>query len=82
MIRRSTAAKEVRVELEKTAGLSIIGVWDLGEDRHEHRKTFDLPAIFGHTLALSPAARQLMKRPCDCAREYIREVLEQRGIIR
>lgn len=82
VIRRATGAKEVHVALDKLEGVSIVGVWQSeSTGRVEYKKTFTPQMLFGHTLELTPGARQLVRRPCDCAREYIRENLQQRGII-
>jgi hypothetical protein len=82
VIRRATAAKEVHVELDKSKGLSIVATWvDRQGEEHKHAKLFGMETLFGSSLLFSPAGRQLVKKPCDCAREYIRELLTERGVL-
>ena len=83
VIRRSTGAREVRIELDSASGLSIVGVWYIGTGvrRYEHKKTFAFGTLFGESVHHSDAGRHLVKRPCDCAREYILEILEKRGVV-
>ena len=81
IIRRATGLRLVRIEGTPADGLSIIGSGYPPRVADEFKKTFSPHVLFGHTLESPPAARQLVKRPCDCAREFIREVLEKRGIL-
>jgi hypothetical protein len=82
VIRRATATKEVHVELDQSKGLSIVGTWvDREGEEHRHARLFQKEELFGPTLLLSPAGRQLVKKPCDLARQYIRELLTERGIL-
>jgi len=81
IIRRATGLKLVRIEGTPAEGLSIIGSSYPPRASLEFRKTFPPRVLFGRTFDGPPAGRQLVKRPCECAREFIREVLEKRGIL-
>jgi hypothetical protein len=84
VIRRATGAEEVRVEFTAAEGLSISATWAPSKASsviRTHKKTFAPAVLFGHSLQLPPPGRHLVKRPCDCARDYIQEILHLRGVL-
>lgn len=82
-IRRATGALEVRIEHEKSEGISIVGTWkNNGTAANVHKKIFAPSVLFGPSLLLPPSGRHLVMRPCECARAYIQEILQLRGIIK
>jgi hypothetical protein len=82
-IRRATGAREVELRIDGDGGFTVIGVWYVGTavERREDAVTFHPIDLFGYTLGLPAAGRQLLKRPCDCAREFVRKILERRGVL-
>ena len=82
-IRRATGAREIEVRVDPAGSLTIVGVWYIGTaiERREDTVTFAPDYLFGYSLQLPEVGRQLVKRPCDCAREYVRTILERRGVL-
>lgn len=46
-----------------------------------YRKEFTRALVFASTMHLSPHAWAIEKRACDYAQDFVREVLQKRGIL-
>lgn len=46
-----------------------------------HEQLFSRAFVFGPTLTGSPLAYRVQKRACDYARDFMREILAQRGAL-
>lgn len=75
VIERSTGSK-VTVQCEG-AQIVLVATWN----NKNYKKTLTRDVLFGRTTVMAPEARALQQRPCQYARAFIRELLEQRGVI-
>lgn len=77
-IQRATHASAVSCT-RGPEGVTIRAIWE--KPTRTYEKVFPLERLFGRTFHLSVEAHEVEKRPCDYAREALREILEQRGVL-
>lgn len=82
-ILRATHAHEVSVVSGNMLGEFEIQVRGVSKNQEPWGAViaFRRDVCFGSTYQLTPAAWQVVRRPCDHARDIVREVLKQRGVL-
>jgi hypothetical protein len=60
-------------------GIVISVLWE--KPTRTYEKTFPKERLFGRTFTLSVEAHEVEQRPCDYAKEALREILEHRGVL-
>lgn len=81
-IRRATHASDLQVEPGAHAGEFALRIRGQGKDAPwEYTSVFSQGRVFGATYPMGPEAWAPHQRPCDFAREVIREVLTHRGFL-
>lgn len=60
-------------------GIVISVLWE--KPTRTYEKTFPKERLFGRTFTLSIEAHEVEQRPCDYAKEALREILEHRGVL-
>lgn len=76
-IRRASQAQDVSLIPEPTGEFTLVVRWH----NKEFKKHFTRALVFGSSRSLPEAAWQVERKPCDHARDVVREILEQRGVI-
>jgi hypothetical protein len=77
-IQRGVGALEV-VFVDAPAGEFILRAKWKGDRQHE--RLFSREFVFGSTALGSPLAFRVQKRACDYAKDFMREILAQRGAL-
>lgn len=65
---------------EESGAFSMRAEWKSANGTCSHEKLFSPELVFGRTYGGSPLALAVQKRACDYARDFMREVLNQRGL--
>jgi hypothetical protein len=82
VIRRATGAQDLRFENHDDGSFSLVAEWAGGSrDASSFAKMFTREKVFGRSHALPSEAQFVERRACDHARDFIREILERRGVI-
>lgn len=55
--------------------------WKTPDGEKTHERLFSREFVFGHTATGSQLAFRVQKRACDYAKDFMREVLAQRGAL-
>ena len=77
-IQRATHASAVSCT-RGPEGVTIRAIWT--KPFRTYEKVFSPERLFGRTFPLATEAHEVEKRPCDYAKEALREILEQRGVL-
>ena len=82
-IKRGTGATSVElIPVPDGSGeFSIEVIWDKAGERKSVTKVFTRAYVFGDSMRLSPLAWTVQRRACDHARDVMREVLTQLGVL-
>ncbi len=81
-MKRSTHATEVVFEPKAHGEFTVVIRWvNKDQTTGEYKKDFTKEFVFGSTFRLSPQAWVVEKRACDYARDIVRGVLQQRGVL-
>jgi hypothetical protein len=80
-IRRGVGATELELADAPDGEFILRAKWKTkaGEKVHEH--LFSREHVFGRTAAGNPLAFRVQKRACDYAKDFMREILAQRGAL-
>lgn len=80
-IQRSVGAQRVEIVSAQEPGeFTLRAEWADGDVHVSHSRTFSRQYVFGHTCGGNPLALAIQKRACDYARDFMREVLNMRGL--
>jgi len=80
-IQRATGASSVEFIPRDAGEFSICVAWKSGDTLCSFDRLFARKEVFGASYALGPSSWHVQKRACDYARDLIRQVLEQRGVL-
>ncbi len=80
VIRRGVGATAVEVVTVERGEFFVRATWKVPDGERMHEQFFSRDFVFGST-AEQPLACRAQRRPCDYARDFMREILTQRGVI-
>lgn len=80
-IRRATGATSITFEPLSTGEFVLVVSWKNGEQEHSFKKEFTKALVLGSSLRRPMAEWHVEKRACDHAKDIMREVLAQRGVL-
>jgi hypothetical protein len=80
-IRRSTGAHSVSFKPLTGGEFALVVAWKNGDKDHVFEKEFTRAYVLGASLHRPMPEWHLQKRACDHARDVMREVLAQRGVL-
>lgn len=80
-IRRATNAVSVDFIPTENGEFLARVVWKVPDGERSFERTFTRQYVFGKSYGLSPQAWRVERRPCHHARDIMREVLAQRGVL-
>lgn len=80
-IQRGVGATELEF-VDAPQGEFLLRVrWKTAAGEKVHERLFSREYVFGSTAAGNPLAFRVQKRACDYAKDFMREVLAQRGAL-
>jgi hypothetical protein len=80
-IRRGVGATDLEMA-DAPEGEFILRVkWKNHDGERVHERLFSREFVFGPTFSGSPLAYCVQKRACDYAKDFMREILTQRGVL-
>ena len=79
VIHRATRA-EVGMQDAEQGEFLLRAVWKVPEGTQVFARLFSKEFVFGPTYGSTQGCR-IQKRPCDYAKDFMREVLAQRGVL-
>jgi hypothetical protein len=80
-IRRATGAHQVTFVVNDDGEFTVRVVWKVGEEERVYEKKFTKAYVLGASIHRPMAEWSLQRRACDHARDIMREVLAQRGVL-
>lgn len=80
-IQRGIGATDLQLVPTQARGEFILRAeWKGANGPTTHEKLFSQELVFGRTFGGSPLALSIQRRACDHARDFMREVLNLRGL--